>query len=116
MESATAWVDTQDWEVYNDDNFIFKRKKRRRVDPDVDSLVPAPLSSSTMDLHEGKDQAIRAFVEQLSAMEERARQLQRNERRSSSIEWDSENGYDVIGWVWGVRDSGDGVRLWVLGG
>ncbi|KAM1160970.1 hypothetical protein TB2_000114 [Malus domestica] len=48
-------------------------------------------------------------------MEKRARQLQLNERRSSSIEWDSENGYDVVGWVWGVRDSGDGVRLWVLG-
>ncbi|CAN6702789.1 unnamed protein product [Malus baccata var. baccata] len=99
MESAAAWVDAQEWEVCNDDGFVFKRRKRRRVDPDADESVPAPPSSSAADLQEDPQKLRRerrrkfllklrdkhqAEIDQwellsstLRAMEERARQLQR---------------------------------------
>ncbi|KAM1075792.1 hypothetical protein PS2_023127 [Malus domestica] len=99
MESAAAWVDAQEWEVCNDDGFVFKRRKRRRVDPDAGSSAPAPPSSSAADLREDPEKLRRerrrkfllklrdkyqAEIDQwellsstLRTMEERARQLQR---------------------------------------
>ncbi|KAB2610148.1 hypothetical protein D8674_018180 [Pyrus ussuriensis x Pyrus communis] len=98
MESAAAWVDAQEWEVCNDDGFVFKRRKRRRVDPDADSSASAPPSSSAADLREDHEKLRRerrrnfllklrdkyqAEIDQwellssmLRAMEGRARQLQ----------------------------------------
>ncbi|BBH00462.1 hypothetical protein Prudu_010450 [Prunus dulcis] len=49
---AAAWEDDEDWELVNEDGFVFKRRKKRRVDPSADSSLRAPLSTSAADLQE----------------------------------------------------------------
>ncbi|XP_021814068.1 uncharacterized protein LOC110756889 [Prunus avium] len=49
---AAAWEDDEDWELVNEDGFVFKRRKKRRVDPSADSSLRAPPSASAADLQE----------------------------------------------------------------
>lgn len=46
MGSAPQYQEDEDWELYNDDGFVFKRKKRH-LDPTV--TVPHPSSTSDAD-------------------------------------------------------------------
>ncbi|XAR58232.1 hypothetical protein NMG60_11026646 [Bertholletia excelsa] len=39
---ATAEWDEDEWELVNDDGFVYKRKKRPRLDPSVTAVAPRP--------------------------------------------------------------------------
>ncbi|KAJ7970753.1 putative Cryptic loci regulator protein 1 [Quillaja saponaria] len=104
MDSATpAWED-EDWELYNDDGFVYKRKKRR-LDP---AAVAARLQSATdvdsqaeeKRRREGKRNILlkiqakyRGEIDQweslsstLCAMEEKARLFQQQREREQELE------------------------------
>lgn len=100
---ATSLADDEEWELYNDDGFVYKRKKRR-LNPDEAALAAVAARSPSMDpeteernRRERKRKTLLRLKERyqreidrwellsntLRAMEERARQRQEHEETPS---------------------------------
>ncbi|XP_030953770.1 uncharacterized protein LOC115976565 [Quercus lobata] len=93
---ATSLADDEEWELYNDDGFVYKRKKRR-LNPDEAALAARPPSmdpeAEERNRRERKRKTLLKLKERyqteidrwellsntLRAMEERARQRQEHE-------------------------------------